>query len=548
MFQFEAWPTESRKINQKFGRNKEIYQAINKALHGHEGIDVRAGEDTKIFAVADGTVTRCCSHVDEPDHAYGSHVHIEHSDGYRTIYAHLNQIDVTPDQTVTAGQQIGLAGSTGNSTGPHLHLTLKKAGIRFKDKHGVWPNNLVDPEPFLLPLLGIKKPAGPYTTGWVYKNSVTVHESGLGQAASDLNLRAQPSKAAKNQGIVPRGTMMIVTGGVQGDGQYEYYPVQVPSVSFVAAKVGGSSSTPAPTPVPTPTPPHSRDETLGWAYTTAITVRNGVAKVGQGGIRLRDAPRRTGELLGLVQYGTEMAVTGEPQGEYTPVRLDSAEIYPATRSGIADNTIEDATISAIKIGIQGRQFDPAIQAAARADLYRISERDDPATVQKVMAEDETAAWWLAVTNANNISDTLVQWRNRLAARPLVVEVPNMAAMAPTRSKLIAADVLVRLPIANEQWSTYDGADGVVLLVPLVSAPEDIAEVMGWVEEATSVTRYKPLWVLVDSDNYSPAVQAASFLAMWGALQAYPVVEGVVLSAHANNADDLLQIADMIGAR
>lgn len=59
-------------------------------------------------------------------HNYGIHVRVQHAAGYETIYAHLQTTLVKPGQPVTAGQVLGLADSTGNSRGNHLHLTLKR--------------------------------------------------------------------------------------------------------------------------------------------------------------------------------------------------------------------------------------------------------------------------------------------------------------------------------------------------------------------------------------------------------------------------------------
>jgi len=68
---------------------------------------------------------------------YGNVVYVDHGNGLSTRYGHLSEIDVTVGQTVTQGQKIGLVGSTGRSTGPHLHYEVRIN------------NQPVDPKPYL---------------------------------------------------------------------------------------------------------------------------------------------------------------------------------------------------------------------------------------------------------------------------------------------------------------------------------------------------------------------------------------------------------------
>lgn len=121
------WPTEPPKIvTQAYGINPQWYKPFG--LKGHEGVDFRAANGSKIFAAAAGRVYR----VEAADAgAYGIHVRIEHDhpDGpFKTVYAHFREAGVKVGDEVNAGQVIGLADNTGNSSGPHLHLTLKKVG------------------------------------------------------------------------------------------------------------------------------------------------------------------------------------------------------------------------------------------------------------------------------------------------------------------------------------------------------------------------------------------------------------------------------------
>ena len=123
-FRFEAWPTEFRKITQHFGANAQYYSQFD--LPGHEGVDLRAPTGSKIFSVAPGRVYRV--HEEPDNHNYGIHVRVQHQDGYKTVYGHMEEAFVEVGQNVKAGQVLGLADNTGNSFGSHLHLTQTRLG------------------------------------------------------------------------------------------------------------------------------------------------------------------------------------------------------------------------------------------------------------------------------------------------------------------------------------------------------------------------------------------------------------------------------------
>ncbi|MGW2014772.1 M23 family metallopeptidase [Streptomyces sp. NPDC001927] len=86
----------------------------------HTGVDFIASSGTSVKAVGAGTV-----HSAGWSGAYGNEVVIQHADGTYSQYAHLSSLSVSTGQTVTGGQQIGLSGSTGNSSGPHLHFEIR---------------------------------------------------------------------------------------------------------------------------------------------------------------------------------------------------------------------------------------------------------------------------------------------------------------------------------------------------------------------------------------------------------------------------------------
>lgn len=89
----------------------------------HEGMDFSAPVGTPVYATADGTVATAARQG-----LYGNLIEINHGYNYMTRYAHLSRIDVRPGQTVHRGDRIGLVGSTGKSTGPHLHYEVRYRG------------------------------------------------------------------------------------------------------------------------------------------------------------------------------------------------------------------------------------------------------------------------------------------------------------------------------------------------------------------------------------------------------------------------------------
>ncbi|MEU9859555.1 LysM peptidoglycan-binding domain-containing M23 family metallopeptidase [Streptomyces sp. NPDC047971] len=86
----------------------------------HTGVDFIASSGTSVKAVGAGTVYSAGN-----SGSYGNEVVIQHADGTFSQYAHLSSLGVSAGQTVTGGQEIGLSGSTGNSTGPHLHFEIR---------------------------------------------------------------------------------------------------------------------------------------------------------------------------------------------------------------------------------------------------------------------------------------------------------------------------------------------------------------------------------------------------------------------------------------
>jgi murein DD-endopeptidase MepM/ murein hydrolase activator NlpD len=130
------WPEPAAQISQPFGPSPFWFEPAYGAYpHFHTGIDLVEPFGSTVYAADDGVVAL----VGSSSSGYGKYVVIAHSGGLATLYGHLSAALVRVGQTVNQGQPIGLEGSTGNSTGPHLHFELRI---------GQTP---VDPTPYLPP-------------------------------------------------------------------------------------------------------------------------------------------------------------------------------------------------------------------------------------------------------------------------------------------------------------------------------------------------------------------------------------------------------------
>lgn len=109
-------PCKPKKISDNFAAH--VARGSKKAWHG---TDYVCPEGTQIWASAEGTVVTADS-VD--DSSRGKNITIKHPDGQQTAYFHLSRVDVKVGQKVTRGQNIGLSGNTGASTGAHLHFVI----------------------------------------------------------------------------------------------------------------------------------------------------------------------------------------------------------------------------------------------------------------------------------------------------------------------------------------------------------------------------------------------------------------------------------------
>lgn len=116
-----SWPVPSNNIvTSRYGNR---WHPIFKEYRMHRGIDIGASYGASILA-SDGGVVILSAYSS----SYGNYVVISHGNGYTSLYAHMSKRSVKEGDKVTKGQRIGLIGSTGNSTGPHLHFEISKDG------------------------------------------------------------------------------------------------------------------------------------------------------------------------------------------------------------------------------------------------------------------------------------------------------------------------------------------------------------------------------------------------------------------------------------
>jgi murein DD-endopeptidase MepM/ murein hydrolase activator NlpD len=103
-----------------YGYRKDPFTEV---LQFHRGVDIAAAPGTPVRAALDGKVT-----VVAQDPVLGLYIMIRHQIGYSTVYGHLQQALVKPGAAVARGQRIALVGTSGKTTGPHLHFEVRKAG------------------------------------------------------------------------------------------------------------------------------------------------------------------------------------------------------------------------------------------------------------------------------------------------------------------------------------------------------------------------------------------------------------------------------------
>ena len=116
------WPSYATTITSLFGNRTH---PITGRPNNHTGVDIAASGGSDIWAAKSGVVL-----TSTYNNSYGNYVVVSHANGESTLYAHMSRRLVSEGETVTQGQTIGLVGTTGSSTGNHLHFEIRVNGVR----------------------------------------------------------------------------------------------------------------------------------------------------------------------------------------------------------------------------------------------------------------------------------------------------------------------------------------------------------------------------------------------------------------------------------
>lgn len=116
-----VYPVLGPRMSSAYGKRTH---PIKRAVKHHDGVDLAAPRGAPIRAIADGTVVFA-----DPHGGYGKLIVIEHRGGMTSHYGHCEKISVNPGSRIKAGQIIGTVGSTGKTTGPHLHFEVRLKGV-----------------------------------------------------------------------------------------------------------------------------------------------------------------------------------------------------------------------------------------------------------------------------------------------------------------------------------------------------------------------------------------------------------------------------------
>jgi len=462
--------------------------------------------------------------------------------------------------------------------------------VRQEDFQG--PVNLPNVPPAPVPTPGgppHNLPPDNMLLGWAWTQNITVTGQQAVIGAGGINLRANADQAAAKIGGVKQGALAVVVGPGRG----AYTPVWVRKDDVVdVASPAPVVSLPDPFPagaVPPPPPAPIPDTTPGWAFTTQMTITGQSAVAGQYGLNLRQAPRRDAARLGFIPANTTLQVTGAPQGEYTPVRVDDRILQPAVPAvGAGPSPLtpnpDPQPLGQARIGLHA-SADPGISEAEfkefadlRPGIIKVLSFHDDAAIRRLAQASPEASWIVRAFldfGGRNIrpdqflTDTLPDVQRSLAALPgkdVVVELhnePNIIqeglGTAWTDGATFAdwwLDVLARyrqalpgmrfiypglspgssvgnlkqdhIQFVEASRAAVEAADGlgVHLYWSSVSPLKDALDVL---DDFISRFRFKPIWVTEASNNKAGTTvpqKAQQYLQLWQELQKRPTVKGV----------------------
>ena len=117
-----GWPVRKGWISSRFGERNDPFTGERVQ---HRGLDFAGTRGSDVLSVASGVVIRSANRA-----GYGKTVEIDHGNGYRTRYAHNDELSVNAGDHVSAGQVIARMGSTGRASAPHVHFEVLKDGTR----------------------------------------------------------------------------------------------------------------------------------------------------------------------------------------------------------------------------------------------------------------------------------------------------------------------------------------------------------------------------------------------------------------------------------
>lgn len=119
-------PLAHFRVTQGFGCTAFLFEPVDPACpwrHWHSGVDLAAPAGAPVHATAAGTATVIAGTT-----GYGLHIVVNHGGGLSSLYGHLSAVAVRSGELIDRGAVIGAVGSTGNSTGPHLHFEIRRNG------------------------------------------------------------------------------------------------------------------------------------------------------------------------------------------------------------------------------------------------------------------------------------------------------------------------------------------------------------------------------------------------------------------------------------